>query len=75
MVGAEEGMAARSDGAEGEKSAGMVEAAHLVYGSKAAAERTRIFRKRPCPLLGRFSLMPILVCRETNPTFSSLICN
>ncbi len=41
MVGAEEGMAARSDGAEGEKSAGMVEAAHLVYGSKAAAERTR----------------------------------
>ena len=34
-------MVARSDGAEGEKSAGMVGAAPLVFGSKGAAEQTR----------------------------------
>jgi hypothetical protein len=41
MAGAKQGLAARSDGAEGEKSAGMVGAAPLVFGSKGAAEQTR----------------------------------
>jgi len=40
MPGAE-GLAARTDGAEGEKSAGVATAAPLVFGSKAAAELTR----------------------------------
>ena len=40
MPGAE-GMAAHSDGAEGEKSAGMVGAAPQAFGSKGAAEQTR----------------------------------
>lgn len=40
MPGAE-GLAARSDGAEGEKSAGMAGVAPLVFGSRGAAEQTR----------------------------------
>jgi hypothetical protein len=40
-TGPEEVIAARSAGAEGEKSAGMAAAALLVSGSKGAAEQTR----------------------------------
>ena len=39
MAGAKQGLAVRSHRAEGEKSAGMVGAAPLVFGSKGAAEQ------------------------------------
>jgi hypothetical protein len=53
MAGAEEELAARSDGAEGEKSAGVVGAALLVFGSKGAAEQTR---SRETALLARWAV-------------------
>jgi len=51
-----------TDGAEGEKSAGMVGAAPLVFGSKGAAEQTR-FWKRPCSSAGPFPSDTQRVCR------------
>jgi hypothetical protein len=52
MPGAE-GMAARSDGGKGEKSAGMAGAALLVFGTKGAAEQTR---SRETALLARWAV-------------------
>jgi hypothetical protein len=51
MAGVEEGRAARSDGAEGGKSAGIIGAAPLVSGSKGAAksDRCRPYRAERSP--------------------------
>ena len=73
-TGPEVVMAARSAGAEGEKSAGMAGAALLVSGSKGAAEQTWIFGKRPRASGGPF-FTDATRAAENNPGFGSLICS
>ena len=70
MAGAEEDMAAHSDGAEGEKSAGMVGAAPLVFGSKGAAEQARSREAALRVRRARFPLTPTRLGRGDNPAFS-----
>jgi hypothetical protein len=66
-----QGLAARSDGAEGEKSAGMVGAAPLAFGSKGAAEQAR---SRETALLARWTvLMATRAGRGNDPSFRSLL--
>ena len=71
MAGAKQGLAARSDGAEDEKSAGMVGAAPLVFGSKGAAEQTRTWETA---LLARWAVSqrcPAASPSELNSIFTA----
>jgi hypothetical protein len=74
VAGVEQALAAHSDGAEGEKSAGMAGAVLLVFGSKGAAEQTWIFGKRPRASGGPF-FTDATRAAENNPGFGSLICS
>ena len=69
-TGPEVVMAARSAGAEGEKSVGMAGVARLVSGSKGAAEQTRSRETALRVRRARFPLTPTRLGRGDNPAFS-----